>query len=165
MTKEERKAYNKIYGKKYRENYREERKAYNKIYNNKYRKEHLIECREATKKWYLKHKEQQKERLKKWYIENRKRTTEKRRERETGMSASEYEKLFIEQNGVCYICSQKNYKKRKEVALVADHFEDTSGIKKPRKLLCDKCNLMIGLSGESYKLLERAAAYLREFNQ
>jgi hypothetical protein len=71
-----------------------------------------------------------------------------------GINEETYEKMLVEQGRVCRIClSPPSASKR----LCVDHCHLTGKI---RGLLCDRCNVSIGLFGDSKWLIERAAAYL-----
>ncbi len=69
-----------------------------------------------------------------------------------GMTEAEYNKLILQQKGVCAIC-----KTNKEGRLAVDHNHKTKEI---RGLLCRLCNSAIGLFKDSPVLLRNAADYL-----
>lgn len=71
-----------------------------------------------------------------------------------GMTESEYNKLVLQQQGVCAICGTN-----KEGRLAVDHNHKTGNI---RGLLCRPCNSAIGLFKESPTLLRKAASYLEK---
>lgn len=73
-----------------------------------------------------------------------------------GITLEEYDKLFEEQKGVCWICQQESTER-----LCVDHAHDTGQI---RGLLCRKCNLVIGNADEDVAVLNRAIDYLRKNN-
>lgn len=72
-----------------------------------------------------------------------------------GISTEEYDKMFDEQKGVCYICEQPHVRR----SLNVDHCHSTG---KVRKLLCDKCNMVLGLVNDSGSLLLKMKDYLYE---
>ena len=72
-----------------------------------------------------------------------------------GISTEEYDKMFDEQKGVCYICEQTHVRR----SLNVDHCHATG---KVRKLLCDKCNMVLGLVNDSGSLLLKMKDYLYE---
>jgi hypothetical protein len=72
-----------------------------------------------------------------------------------GISVEEYDKMYAEQNGVCYICHKEHLRR----PLNVDHCHKTG---KVRKLLCDKCNMALGLLDDSIELLDRLQKYLKE---
>lgn len=66
-----------------------------------------------------------------------------------------YDEMVEFQLGHCNICGEDREKLR------PDHDHKTG---KLRALLCNKCNLLLGLVGDSYLLLSDAANYLKEHN-
>lgn len=74
-----------------------------------------------------------------------------------GTTIEEYNILFELQKGCCVICGrhQSEFKR----ALAVDHNHTTG---KPRGLLCQNCNLMIGYALDSTEVLEKAVEYLKE---
>jgi hypothetical protein len=79
-----------------------------------------------------------------------------------GVTEQEYLDLLSKQNGVCAICKQPEIVKRlgKLKALAVDHSHKTD---KNRGLLCQRCNIAIGLLQDSPELLITAAQYLKSF--
>jgi hypothetical protein len=81
-----------------------------------------------------------------------------------GITLSDYERMFEEQNGVCAICEQPEKSHQRDgspSSLVVDHCHDT---KKIRGLLCHHCNRGIGFLQDSSDILLKAAVYLDESN-
>jgi len=79
-----------------------------------------------------------------------------RLKREYGISLEDYENLMARQRGRCAIC----YKKAKgPTNLHVDHDHGTGDV---RGLLCQNCNLALGLFKDSIKRLGVAIQYLRE---
>jgi hypothetical protein len=70
------------------------------------------------------------------------------------ITKKDYNSMLELQGNRCAICN-KRFKTFKEPSI--DHNHET---KKIRGLLCNKCNLMIGLSGDSISILEKAIKYL-----
>jgi hypothetical protein len=84
--------------------------------------------------------------------------------REYNITPEEYDRMLVEQNGVCAICRQPERVKEKGKAprlLCVDHCHKTNRI---RKLLCQLCNVMIGMAQEDPMLLRVAADYLEKFS-
>lgn len=65
--------------------------------------------------------------------------------------------LFKKQKGSCKICGKHASELKRSLAI--DHCHTTS---KVRGLLCNKCNLMLGLSNDDIKILRKAVIYLNE---
>jgi hypothetical protein len=84
---------------------------------------------------------------------------DKQLRRDFGITMADYQKMLLEQNGVCDICSRPETALRwgELQPLAVDHCH-TSG--KVRALLCHKCNVGIGSFGDDPERLRRAAAYL-----
>lgn len=80
--------------------------------------------------------------------------------RRFGIDLAEYQRLFVEQKGVCAICEQPERGTRNGKAkwLAVDHCHDTGAV---RGLLCSNCNPMIGYARENIGTLMRAVAYLQ----
>jgi len=74
--------------------------------------------------------------------------------RKYGMTLEQYEAMVEEQKGVCYICKSENPNRK----LSVDHCHKTGKI---RKLLCDKCNMTLGLINDSQELLKQFIFYLK----
>lgn len=70
-----------------------------------------------------------------------------------GITIDEYDAMFKAQRGRCAICGEKYGK-----TLHVDHCHRTNVV---RGLLCQKCNMAIGLLQDSAKLLNRAISYLK----
>lgn len=66
------------------------------------------------------------------------------------------DQLLRAQAGTCAICTKVQHTESKKLAV--DHNHQTGVV---RGLLCDSCNLGLGLFQDSSSLLERAVAYLR----
>jgi hypothetical protein len=70
--------------------------------------------------------------------------------------------MFEEQKGLCYICGEKETRRGRHGRLMlgVDHDHITGRI---RRLLCHNCNVALGLLADNPLLFEKAAAYLRQF--
>lgn len=73
--------------------------------------------------------------------------------RDHGIDLEEYERRVAEQGGVCGICT----KPPRRHFLVVDHCHTTGAI---RGLLCNPCNLGLGLLLDDPQRIRRVAAYL-----
>lgn len=100
---------------------------------------------EATNKWRANHRKeygqyQHKHNLEKSY----------------GVTIEQYNNLFNQQNGMCFICGkhQKDLKQR----LCVDHNHKTGEI---RALLCKRCNSALGHFQDDAELCLKAYNYLR----
>lgn len=70
-----------------------------------------------------------------------------------GITIDEYDAMFKAQRGKCAVCGEKYGR-----TLHVDHCHQTNVV---RGLLCQKCNMAIGLLQDSVKLLNRAISYLK----
>jgi hypothetical protein len=75
------------------------------------------------------------------------------------ISLDDYQIMFDEHNGKCAIC-EKDYA-LSERNLNVDHDHITN---KVRGLLCNQCNLGLGLFKDSFFLLEKAATYIKSYS-
>jgi hypothetical protein len=74
-----------------------------------------------------------------------------------GLALADYNRMVAAQNGRCAICWKKP-----KTRLCVDHCHAR---RKVRRLLCRKCNSMLGFADDDPGRLERGAAYLREFRE
>lgn len=100
-------------------------------------------------KWQTKNPERKKELCDRWHRDHPHHHLLK----SYGVTPEEYERRFSEQNGLCAICKLNLPK------LAIDHDHRTG---KVRGLLCRKCNAGIGMLGDSFERLLKAASYLRK---
>ena|ERR1700754_622458 len=107
-----------------------------------------IQCRViASRKWARDNPEK-----------NRIKTYRHRLKYRYGLSQEQYDKMFTEQNGRCYICDGSSKLDKK---LAVDHNHTTG---KVRRLLCDMCNKGLGSLRERPDIMERMISYVKEFN-
>lgn len=78
-------------------------------------------------------------------------TREYRLRTKYGIDNTEYERMYTEQGGLCFIC------KGKHAVLHVDHCH-TSG--KVRKLLCSCCNQALGLLRENTNIMKEMVSYV-----
>jgi hypothetical protein len=69
------------------------------------------------------------------------------------LSNEQFQNMYDSQHGLCYICQQPCE------TLGVDHNHNTNEI---RKLLCNSCNLGLGLFKENKEFLKSAINYLIE---
>jgi len=74
--------------------------------------------------------------------------------REYGITVEEYDEMLAAQGGGCAICGGPQVKRQ---WLAVDHDHATGEV---RGLLCDPCNLAVGLFGDDPSTLQRAIDYL-----
>lgn len=79
-----------------------------------------------------------------------------------GIDKEEYEKIYIEQKGLCACCGKPPIGKGRDSILHLDHDHKTREV---RGLLCHKCNLGLGSFDDSVELLEKAKNYLLTYRK
>jgi hypothetical protein len=141
--------------------HREEKQMIDKAYYEKHR--------EAKKKWqrtyYLKHQEERNAYLRSYRARNRERLADKNKNSHLlslyRISLEQYNAKLHEQNGACFLCERPEISKQcgKLRSLTVDHCHTTNKI---RRLLCTKCNSLLGMANDDPSLLRRAATYLEE---
>jgi hypothetical protein len=70
-----------------------------------------------------------------------------------GITLEDYDKMFLEQHGVCKLCGKATNRRRLDI----DHCHTTGKI---RGLLCNVCNKTLGLLKDDLKLIEKIKEYL-----
>lgn len=116
-------------------------------------KECKVCCRKRANDWYWANRERASARQKVYNRENRAKITERNRIVKYGLRPGEYDQMLKHQQGRCAICK----KKRK---LYVDHCHTS---KKPRGLLCTRCNSAIGYFEEDVILLAAAIRYIKKY--
>jgi hypothetical protein len=91
-----------------------------------------------------------------WYQKNKDSVRGTQFKRKYGISVSDYDRMFLQQSGLCAICSSQSNDGRR---LHVDHCHDTG---KVRGLLCNRCNKGLGLFRDDPDLLSIAAGYIVE---
>lgn len=83
--------------------------------------------------------------------------------RQHGLTVDEYATMLAAQGNKCAICKQPETHRiaGKPVSLAIDHCHTTGRV---RRLLCFRCNTVLGLMRENPKLLRSAADYLEKHN-
>lgn len=142
----------------------EKKRAYQREYQRKYYRKNREKILEAQKiknrerygykkrKVKIKHsKESQKSNRKKQNITNKNNYLK----RTYGISLEDYNYLFNLQEGKCSICG--THQSELGGPLVVDHCHAKDSV---RGLLCNKCNLALGLLGDDIQGINRAKEYL-----
>lgn len=75
-----------------------------------------------------------------------------------GISAVDYNKMFRDQNGVCAICERPPV----DIRLAVDHNHASGRV---RGLLCNPCNLVLGMMDDKHERLLKAYQYLKKNNE
>ena len=79
-----------------------------------------------------------------------------------GISADDYEKMFLSQGGVCAVCKNPPTGKGIEVHLHVDHDHSSGSV---RGLLCGRCNKALGLLKDNPDSIMALYLYLESYLQ
>lgn len=94
---------------------------------------------------------------KKWFKENKKKaqafSLKSKLKNRYNMTVEQYHTLLINQDGRCKICSKRQARR----SLAVDHCHSTNVV---RGLLCDKCNMALGLIHDNLDILDGMKQYL-----
>lgn len=71
-----------------------------------------------------------------------------------GITVARFNEMLAEQNGCCAICGKAQERDRE---MNVDHCHKTGEV---RKLLCDKCNMAVGLFNDDPTIISKAMEYL-----
>jgi len=106
---------------------------------------------------------------KKYYEDNKEKILSRLRDRHLeltyGLTNEEYQQMLLEQDSRCAICYTHEFSKTRNGSiknLSVDHCHTTGKI---RKLLCSKCNSLLGMANESKETLYAAIKYLESFDE
>jgi hypothetical protein len=135
---------------------RRNRRAWNEKQRKRYAEDEEFRERVKAQKRVARaaHKEEINERQRRKSLAKRLSDRWLRLRRVYGVSKDEYEAMAARQGGVCGIC-----KKPPVEPLLVDHCHATG---KVRKLLCRKCNTVLGFWRDDHRLLTAAADYLKQ---
>jgi hypothetical protein len=118
-------------------------------------------CKGCDKKVQSLYKKSNKEVLKIKALSYQRKNPDKRKDYKLrwryGASLEIYEKLLVEQGGLCAICKTNNPVNKHKKRFCIDHNHSTGKI---RGLLCDNCNKGIGCLKDSKDLVLSALEYL-----
>jgi hypothetical protein len=116
----------------------------------------LYICKECDAK-YHKDKRKHYSEMAVRYLKNHPEIRNKRIFKTFGLSPELYRDMLISQHGVCAACKKPC---SRNTVLSVDHDHKTG---KVRKLLCSKCNLILGLANDDHHTLVALVNYLYEF--
>ncbi len=105
--------------------------------------------------WYFNTKERRQDAIKNSYKKHKDKIRDNNYRKSYGITTSQYEELFMLQNGLCAICKTAQSKLPKRLNVDHDHLTG-----KIRGLLCATCNLGIGHFKDNSEKLLSAVAYL-----
>lgn len=135
--------------------YRAENPEKAKEDSRKYRAANPEKVKEDSRKYRAENREKLNEDNRKYYAANQEKILSLAKEKKYGVSAKDIEQMKLTQGGACAICKVVPKKLR------VDH-DHSSG--KVRDLLCNTCNLALGLLKDSAIVARAAADYLDKHN-
>ena len=116
----------------------------------RFRQEHRVERNAMERRRYAKNPEKFRALSRRRHASNPDRQRNWTLKKKYGVGLAEYNSLWKQQGGKCLICEQTK-------PLVVDHDHATGAI---RGLLCQKCNVALALSGDTYEGVLRVLNYL-----
>ena len=116
--------------------------------------------KERSRAYYLAHKEEIAIKKKQYHLENRAKIKEANYKRMYGISTAEYHELAAKQDYKCAICGKQEivndaYKNVKPLSV--DHCHSKGHV---RGLLCNSCNIGLGMFKDNIESLKQAIKYL-----
>jgi hypothetical protein len=139
--------------KEYAREYYQKNKEMVKENSRKYRQKNIDKIREKGRKY----SQQNRDKLIPYYKEYNRRNRTKRKEqqlvREYGLSSLEFKEMLERQEHRCAIC----YESFNEKVIYVDHNHETGEV---RGLLCNLCNMGLGLFKDNTERLGNAIKYL-----
>ena len=97
-------------------------------------------------------------RVNKSYADDPRPTRDRHLKRMYGITIDDYDRMLVEQNGVCATCGTDKPGGRWEM-FACDHDHKTG---KVRGLLCKSCNIALGEVGDNAQTLQSMIEYLQE---
>lgn len=140
--------YDKAYAKQWRDNNKDKMRKYRADYV----ASHQSKIKDYNAKWHADNREVHIEQCKKWNKTHPDRVFDLHLQRQYGITKSQYDTLFVEQDGKCAICGQQSSEK-----LQTDHNHITGEV---RGLLCGTCNKVLGLVKDNQNTLHKMLEYL-----
>jgi hypothetical protein len=107
-----------------------------------------------SREWCKRNPERRNSTKRNWYRQNKRHHAATVRKRAYGISSEEYNQLTASQDNACAIC-EKPWSGR----VCVDHDHKTGRV---RGLLCIKCNAVLGMSNDSFRVLFSAIRYLQK---
>lgn len=134
----------------YQKQWAKDNEGHIKQYNRQWYKNNS-ECRkENTKQW----KKDNPEKVRQWNKDNPRKRRQTRFKCSYGLSYEDWQEMWDNQDGKCAICAEPF---KNPSSANVDHNHETDKI---RGLLCQKCNLGLGLFNDNPRLVFKAFEYL-----
>jgi hypothetical protein len=136
----------------------ERNREHRRDYRHRYYEENKDKIRDKIREWNDQNKEFIKQRRKKRYQENKAEYRSKWLMKNYGIKAADYDRMLLEQGGLCKICKSSDHKSKRVEHFAVDHDHETGQV---RGLLCHSCNRGIGYLQDRLEIVEAAAKYLK----
>ena len=142
--------------------WREEHPGANSAYSKEYAKTHREEAKVRKARWIKSNpgnhgSTERKNQWRKDHPEWSKKASRKHSlKHKYSMTMEQFEELFDAQGGVCAICGKPELVTGRTLAVDHDHISGHV-----RGLLCSRCNLVLGLIGDSTEILSASIQYLK----
>lgn len=81
------------------------------------------------------------------------------RKHKYGVTEAMFKDMLENQKGRCKVCNKKFTNKSRYTTACVDHCHTTGQV---RGLLCNSCNRAIGMLGDTYEAVKKAADYLKD---
>lgn len=133
---------------------KQKHRDYMRTYNVTFYAKNKAKVLARNKAWAQKNPEVGTRLSREWRHRNPDKTRDARMKYKYGLSLVEYNLLLETQKGVCAICFKTGFRR-----LSVDHHHATG---KVRGLLCDSCNVALGLLGEDQFRIEQILTYLKK---
>lgn len=120
---------------------------------------HPKQRKKASQAWYARNKERVKKTSAAWKKKNKQRIAQRHIEKTYGLSPEAFEALWAAQGGRCPICLRSMSRMGMgSTSVCTDHDHATERV---RGLLCRRCNLFLGMGGDTVQMFIRAVDYLQ----
>jgi hypothetical protein len=137
----------------YDKRYRKINKEKIKIRNQRYVKEHRKEINARRRKYNERHREEVNVKAREYHMKNKVKENFQDKRRKYGLTFEQIDALLIQQDHKCAICG-------KELKETNRHIDHDHLNKRVRGILCNKCNLGLGLFNDNIELTKKASEYL-----
>ena len=127
-----------------------------KLLKREWKKKNPDKDRASTRNWVKKNREKVRVLNRNWRINNPDKVRNSRLKYAYGITVEEYNSLLVKQEGKCAICDTRSPGGRYSRFHV-DHCHDSGVI---RGLLCNRCNIGIGLFEHDSAVFKKAVSYL-----
>jgi hypothetical protein len=119
-------------------------------------------CKAAARKWSKENPERRNATKRNWNRNNKEKVAAHHRKTAYGISEIDFKNLFDTQGGKCAICDFQFPSIMTGDRTKSPHLDHCHSSGKIRGLLCISCNTVLGRSGDSVEVLQKAIQYLQK---